>query len=114
MEPASKAVVAAAIVTTIGAITVALINRDRSPSSPPAPATAPLCGGVPAVQQMTPSPRRGHIWVPTDFKLSSGKLVEIPCHWERHKADGRNKYVPGHWRMSSGNCVWIPGEFVEG
>jgi hypothetical protein len=110
MEPASKAVIAAATITTIGAITVALINHFRSPSAP----AAPLCGGVPAVQQVTPPARERYIWVPADFELSAGKLEERRGYWKPHTADGRNKYVQGHWQMSSGNCVWVPGEFVEG
>ena len=71
-------------------------------------------GPIPAVEELTPPAREGFVWVPTDFRLSSGKLEAVQGHWKRRNADGKNKYIPGHWETSTGQCVWVPGKFVAG
>jgi hypothetical protein len=116
MDSRSKALIVAAFVTTLGAIVVALINRsaDTSPTIADTSPTisAATCDPIPAVEERTPRPSQGFVWVPTDFKLSSGKLEAVLGHWERKKADGKNKYIPGHWEIGTGRCVWVRGKFV--
>jgi hypothetical protein len=107
MESSSKAIIVAAVVTALGGIVAALI--DWRPDT-----TVPTCDPIPAVEKLTPPPREGFVWVPTDFKLSSGHLEPVQGHWKRRNADGKNKYIPGHWETVTGQCVWVPGTFVAG
>ena len=113
MDSRSKAVIAAAFLGAVGTIIGAYISRSPD-TSPSITETSPsvTCDQIPPVQELTPQPRKGWVWVPTDFKLSSGKLEAVEGHWKPRTADGKNKYLPGHWETGTGRCVWVPGKFV--
>jgi len=95
--------------TEAGKIVVAFFNRSAGTSPTIGAAT---CDPIPAVEERSPPPKEGQVWVPTDFKLSSGKLEAVLGHWERKRADGKTTYIPGHWDIGTGRCVWVRGKFV--
>ena len=112
-----SATIIAAVFTAIATIVAALINVNSTTvnSATPAKSTIEDCERIPATTNARPPPARtGYVWVPADFILSAGRLEEIAGHWERKKDGGRDRFVPGHWEVSTGSCVWVRAEFVAG
>ena len=58
----------------------------------------------------TVAPKDKMVWIQEEWNWDGGKFVLTPGHWEKERAD-YGAYIPGHWDINNGNCIWIRGAF---